>query len=113
MDLCSFCEIVAGRAPATVVRRWPDALAIVPRSPVVDGHVIVIPTSHVRDALEDTEVTAATMRAAAGIAPHPCNLITSAGREATQSVFHLHIHIVPRRENDGVALPWHPGRHRP
>lgn len=46
------------------------------------------------------------MYRAAEIAPHPSNLITSAGAEATQSVFHLHVHIVPRGENDGLALPW-------
>lgn len=109
-DLCVFCEIVADRASATVVHRWTDAIAIVPLGPVVDGHLLVIPTTHVRDALEDPTVTASTMRAAAEIAPHPCNLITSAGREATQSVFHLHIHVVPRAVDDGLALPWYSGR---
>ena len=109
-DLCVFCEIIAGNSPATVVRRWDDAIAIVPLGPVVAGHVLVIPTVHVRDALERPEVTAAAVRRAAEIAPHPCNLIANTGREATQSVFHLHWHIVPRRENDGLALPWYSGR---
>ncbi len=45
---------------------------------------------------------------AAGHRMNPCNLITSAGREATQTVFHLHIHVVPRRDGDGLALPWTP-----
>jgi len=42
----------------------------------------------------------------------PCNVITSVGREATQSVFHLHVHVVPRREGDGLALPWTPNTDR-
>jgi histidine triad (HIT) family protein len=108
-DPCVFCRIVAGQAPAKVVRRWPDAIAIVPLGPVVDGHLLVIPTAHVRDALESPEVTAAVVARAAEIAPHPCNLIANVGREATQSVWHLHWHIVPRAADDGLALPWHPG----
>lgn len=107
---CVFCAIITGRSPATFVHRWDDAVAIVPLGPVVDGHVLVIPTRHVVDALEDPAVTAATFGRAAEIAPHPCNLITSAGREATQSVFHLHVHIVPRALDDGLALPWYSGR---
>ena len=107
---CVFCDIIAGTASATVVRRWPDAIAIVPLGPVVEGHTLVIPTVHVRDALEDPEVTAATMRRAAELAMPPCNLITSVGQAATQSVFHLHVHFVPRATDDGLALPWYSGR---
>jgi histidine triad (HIT) family protein len=104
---CVFCEIVAGRAHARVVREWPDALAIVPLGPVVAGHLLVIPRVHVRDVTVDPVVSAATLARAAEIATPPCNLITSAGREATQSVEHLHWHLIPRREGDGLALPWY------
>lgn len=107
---CVFCRIVSGDAPATVAHRWDDAIAIVPLGPVVDGHLLVIPVVHVRDALERPEVTAAAVSRAAEIAPRPCNLIANVGREATQSVWHLHWHIVPRRANDGLALPWYSGR---
>lgn len=107
---CIFCAIIAGQAPATVVREWPDVIAIVPIGPVVDGHVLVIPKRHVRDFGEDPEVSALTMRRAAEIVPHPANIITSLGREATQSVYHLHVHVVPRAEDDGLALPWCSGR---
>ena len=114
MTACVFCEIVAGRTPATVVQEWDDALAIVPIGPVVDGHTLVIPKQHVADFGEDPEVSAATMRRAAELAagPWPANIITSRGREATQSVWHLHLHIVPRAANDGLALPWYSGRSR-
>ncbi|WP_432043610.1 HIT family protein [Streptomyces cadmiisoli] len=111
MTDCVFCEIVAGRAPANVVKEWEDALAIVPIRPVVQGHTLVIPKRHVTDFGEDPDVSASTMRRAAELAvgEQPMNLITSRGREATQSVFHLHLHLVPRAANDGLALPWSGG----
>jgi histidine triad (HIT) family protein len=105
---CVFCEIAAERAPATVVCEWPDALAIRPRNPVVPDHVLVLPRAHVASAAADPVVTGATMARAALWASWqgPCNLITSVGAEATQTVMHLHIHVVPRRAGDGLALPW-------
>lgn len=103
---CPFCNIINGQAPATILETWDDAIAIEPLNPVVHGHVLIIPRQHVRDYLEDPYVSAATMRRAAQFGNKPSNIITSAGREATQTVQHLHIHIVPRRENDGLALPW-------
>jgi histidine triad (HIT) family protein len=112
---CPFCEIVAGRAPATIVREWDDVIAIVPRGPVVPGHVLVIPREHVTDFADDPVVSATTTYRASELAAEtdqPMNLITSRGREATQSVFHLHVHLVPRAENDGLALPWYSGRSR-
>lgn len=111
---CPFCEIIAGRAPATIVRVWPDAIAIVPLGPVVDGHLLVIPHDHVSDFSADPDITAITARRAAELALERgliCgNLITSMGAAATQSVFHLHLHLVPRAENDGLALPWYSGK---
>lgn len=103
---CVFCAIGAGQAPVVVVREWPDALAIVPHHPVVPGHVLVIPRTHVADFAENPDVTAATMRAAAELGAPPANIITSAGSAATQTVFHLHVHVVPRADGDGLALPW-------
>lgn len=112
-DDCPFCAIAAGTAPATVVHRWHDAMAFIPLHPVVEGHVLVIPDRHVADFATDPEVSAATMRRAAELmrwTDRPMNLITSRGREATQSVFHLHLHLVPRAEGDGLALPWYSGK---
>lgn len=113
MGTCPFCDIASGRAPATVVREWATALAIVPLKPVVEGHVIVLPKAHVMDFTSDPTVTGMVMQRAAELAGHPSNLITSAGAEATQSVFHLHVHIVPRAANDGLALPWYNGKRKP
>lgn len=112
---CPFCQIIAGRAPVIVVREWDDALAIVPLNPVTLLHTLVIPKLHVGDFTEDPDVTAATMRRAAELGQDmrmSLNLITSKGREATQSVWHLHAHLVPCAENDGLALPWYSGKGR-
>jgi histidine triad (HIT) family protein len=111
---CPFCAIVAGEAPATVVREWDDALCIVPLNPVVDGHVLVLPKRHVQTFFSDPDTSAATMRRAAEMLhgverhhePRDHNVITSAGRAATQTVMHLHVHIVPRELGDGLPLPW-------
>lgn len=105
---CVFCDIIDGLAAAQTVREWDDAIAIVPRDPVVDGHLIVLPKTHVPDA-GDPGYAALTIHRAAALAAelYPSfNLITSVGRVATQTVFHLHMHVVPRRPGDGLELPW-------
>lgn len=103
---CPFCLIVRGEAPATVVHRWHNALAVVPLELVIEGHLIVFPTLHVADFAEDPHLTGWVMELASRLARPPANIITSAGREATQTIRHLHLHIVPRAFGDGLALPW-------
>jgi histidine triad (HIT) family protein len=106
---CPFCAIVTGTADAEVIRRWPDAIAFRPHDPVTDGHLLVIPNGHVPNALDDPAITAAVMQRAAelgGLYGCDLNLITSVGQAATQSIRHLHVHIVPRFDGDGLQLPW-------
>lgn len=105
---CVFCDIISGARSAQVIRRWSNVLAFVPLDPVTDGHVLIVPDAHVNDASESPAWAAETMRAAADYAYSvgPCNIITSVGVEATQTVFHLHVHVVPRRTGDGLHLPW-------
>ncbi|HWO67789.1 MAG TPA: HIT domain-containing protein [Umezawaea sp.] len=105
---CAFCDIATGRGTAVVVREWDDAVAVLPRGGVTEGHLLVLPRVHVEDAGTDPDVTAAVMRRAAELmAEHgAANLITSRGAAATQTVFHLHVHVVPRRPGDGLMLPW-------
>lgn len=116
MSSCVFCQIIAGTSPAKVRRRWLDAIAIEPLGQVTPGHTLIIPFTHVADFSTNPGVTAVAMERAAEYAQSACldnaNLITSKGRAATQSVFHLHIHVLPRTENDGLALPWHSGKSR-
>lgn len=106
---CPFCEygatgpFLAGDAHAFVIE---------PLEPVVPGHVLVIPRVHVEDFTEDFAVSMAVMKTAAMYAwSHlgDCNLITSRGSAATQTVRHLHVHLVPRFAGDGLRLPWTPG----
>lgn len=109
---CPFCEIVEGTSPADVVYEYGQVMAIVPLNPVVDGHLLVLPKLHVSDFTASYHLT----RVTAGVAAHlgrryeSCNLITSRGAPATQSVFHLHWHLIPRAVDDGLALPWYSGR---
>lgn len=105
---CVFCAIAAGEAEATVVRSWDHTIAIKPRGGVHPGHVLVIPRIHVADVGELPAVSAQTMACAAELAGEipAANVITSKGAAATQTVFHLHIHVLPRAAGDGLALPW-------
>lgn len=93
---------------------WFEAIAIVPLDPVVEGHVIVIPRMHVTDFADSPETSAMVMLYTAQLAADmgSCNLITSKGKPATQSVFHLHMHLIPRAADDGIALPWYSGRRK-
>jgi histidine triad (HIT) family protein len=109
---CIFCDIVDGQAPATFVQQWTDAVAFVPLDAVTPGHVLVVPKTHVEDFTTSPFTSALTMSRASELAHKmggPFNLITSKGKEATQSVFHLHIHLVPRVKDDGLTLPWSEG----
>jgi histidine triad (HIT) family protein len=95
-----------------VLGRVNGMVVIEPTHPVADGHVLVVPDRHVESALTDEALTGEVFRAAARWAADrgytDVNLITNAGPFATQEVFHLHVHVVPRRDGDGLALPWHP-----
>lgn len=113
---CPFCEIVEGRAPATIVREWTHAIAIVPLNPVTEGHTLVIPRRHVESFYSSPDTSAVVMRYAAQLGHGieqwegpfglDANIITSVGPKATQTVRHLHVHVVPRRRDDGLMLPW-------
>ena len=115
-DPCIFCEIIAGRSPATWVvepDHWPDVVAFFPLNPVTEGHTLFVPKVHVPHYAYEPEIYAAVSRRVAELmrwSPRPANVITSCGVEATQSVFHLHVHLIPRSYNDGLALPWHSGK---
>lgn len=109
-DNCVFCDIVNHKAPAEILIHSLNALVIVPLKPVVMGHVLVIPRVHVSDFTADPIVSSELMLFTAEIARNSgyesVNLITSKGAAATQTVFHLHFHLVPRNPGDNITLPW-------
>jgi histidine triad (HIT) family protein len=108
---CVFCEIVAGRAEASVVHEDAHTLAFMDLRQPTEGHVLVVPKRHVPDvfALGDDDA-AAVMRAAAAIARalrsvvemDGLSLWQSNGEAAGQEVPHFHLHLLPRRRGDGV-----------
>jgi histidine triad (HIT) family protein len=111
---CIFCQIIAGTSPVNMVEEWPEAIAFVPLNPVTPGHLLIVPRAHVRDFVQDPIVTAGVFARAAELAAEEgeegeeegLNLITSAGEAATQTVFHMHVHLIPRVSGDRVSLPW-------
>jgi histidine triad (HIT) family protein len=116
---CVFCEVVAGRAPAHVVAEDERTLAFMDINPIVRGHVLVVPRTHAdalwrMDPADGDAVMRATQRVAAAIdrAFHPdgVNLFHSTGEAAGQTVFHVHMHLVPRWFDDGFLPPQIPER---
>ena len=109
MNDCPFCNLIATGGYSARSDEF-FAVHFEPLNPVTEGHRLVVPLAHVMDALDNPYTTGNVMAYAAQVAAEmglaPCNFITSVGAAATQSVYHLHIHIIPRHEDDGLALPW-------
>lgn len=96
-DDCPFCDYAG---PSPILKAWESAYVIEPLRPITPGHVLVIPTEHVSDFASDPMTTAKVYNLAAqwwriadGLGA--CNLITSKGRLATQTVDHFHVHGCP------------------
>jgi len=115
---CPFCAIAAGLDhEVRVVYRTVDTVAFFPTEPATLGHTLVAPASHVADVWSlDVELAASlsrvTLRVANairdGIRPQGLNLIQSNGAAASQTVAHLHVHVVPRWEGDAIGRIWPP-----
>ncbi len=114
---CIFCKIVAGELPATIVDEDERTIAFMDISPGTRGHALVIPRAHSADLLEVdpedlTAVAVASQRLAARISERlgaqGVNLVNSCGAAAWQTVFHFHVHVIPRYSDDPLRLPWVP-----
>lgn len=106
---CPFCRIADGDPDGQVLARAFGCMIFAPLNPVTRGHALVVPEVHVEDFAQNPAVSGAAMMAAATwVGDGDFNVITSKGFSATQSVPHLHIHVVPRVPGDGLRLPWTP-----
>ena len=118
---CLFCAIVAGDVPSVKVAEDESTLAFMDINPASDGHLLVVPKRHSRDVLDIpaqdlVAVTLAAQRMARilveELAADGVNLVNCCGAEAWQSVFHFHLHVVPRyvdKTKDRLSVPWQPG----
>jgi histidine triad (HIT) family protein len=114
---CTFCRIVAGELPATIVDEDERTIAFMDINPWTRGHGLVVPRKHSRDLLEiEREDLEATILAAQRLARRVSerlgadglNLLNSCGAAAWQTVFHFHVHVIPRYEGDPLRLPRSP-----
>jgi histidine triad (HIT) family protein len=114
---CLFCGIIAGSIPSETVDSDERTVAFMDINPATQGHALVVPREHSADLMEigEEDLTASILAAqrlsrrmkdvldADGI-----DLINACGAAAWQTVFHFHIHVVPRYEDDPLKLPWVP-----
>lgn len=108
-ESCVFCAIVAEQAPAEIVASGPDWLAFVPLGPHAPGHTLFVPKRHTDSAAADPGAAGMVMAAASAWLARQGrqgNLLTSVGQDATQTVNHLHIHVIPRGGGDGLGADW-------
>jgi diadenosine tetraphosphate (Ap4A) HIT family hydrolase len=111
---CVFCAVVAGDAPAVRIYEDDDYLAFLDIRPFTRGHTLVIPKQHFVDLTDTPAAALAGMLAVgqriglagrtSGLHADGNNLVINDGRAAFQSVFHIHLHVVPRRSGDKLSF---------
>jgi histidine triad (HIT) family protein len=118
---CIFCKIIAGEIPSAAIYEDEDFKVIMDIFPAAKGHAIIIPKKHCADLYELEDDTAAKALlvarkiAKAMKAELNCdgiNLLQNNGEAAGQSVFHFHIHLIPRYKNDTVKMSWTQGSYQ-
>ena len=116
-DDCIFCAIAAGDGPAEIVDSDEHTVAFMDINPATRGHALVIPRAHSANLMEisdeDLSRTAAAARRLAlkidaALQPAGFNVLNACGAAAWQTVFHFHLHVIPRYEDDPLKLPWIP-----
>jgi histidine triad (HIT) family protein len=119
---CVFCRILAGELPSTMIAESDRAVAFMDVSPATDGHLLVVPRNHTPDLLsaEPADLSACVLLAQAmarlvreRLGATGVNLVQSSGAVAWQTVFHLHLHVIPRYDGDPLRLPWVPAQGDP
>lgn len=114
MDNCIFCKILRNEIPSSTVYEDDKFRAIMDIGPVAKGHVILLAKEHTANLLEaDDALLSAALPAVKRVANavrktvgcDGINILQNNGEEAGQTVFHLHIHVIPRNKEDGIKLP--------
>jgi histidine triad (HIT) family protein len=114
---CIFCKIVAGELPATIIDEDERTISFMDIAPATRGHALVIPRAHSADLLsvdqQDLQAAAVASKRLAErvkerLGADGVNLVNSCGAVAWQTVFHFHVHVIPRYEGDPLRLPWVP-----
>ena len=117
MTDCIFCAIVAGEVPGEIVDSDEHTVSFMDINPATRGHALVVPREHVADLmdasdaqLEQTMVAARRLARIidAALEPDGFNILNSCRPAAWQTVFHLHVHVIPRYDDDPLKLPWIP-----
>lgn len=113
---CIFCKIIAGDIPTAKVYEDEDVFAFLDISQVTKGHTLIVPKTHVKNIYETKEAIASSLFARVpkvaraieqAFNPAGVNVLSNTGEFAGQSVFHLHIHLIPRYdESDGYNVKW-------
>lgn len=112
---CVFCKIIRGEIPSIKLHEDAEILAFMDINPIAPGHALVVPKHHSKDIVDTPdEWVAAAFKGAGRIAraiektldPDGLNIVQANGPGAKQSVFHLHVHVVPRAINDGLTMNW-------
>jgi histidine triad (HIT) family protein len=114
---CIFCKIIAGEVPGQIIGEDERTVTFMDINPATRGHALVVPREHARDLLEIPEADLeAVVLAAQKLARRMhdrldvdgVNLLNSRGEAAWQTVFHFHMHVIPRYRDDPLRLPWQP-----
>jgi histidine triad (HIT) family protein len=114
---CLFCGIVAGDVPSQIVDSDEHTVAFMDINPATRGHALVVPRTHSADLMEisdsDLERTMVAARRLAqkleaALEPDGFNVLNACRPAAWQTVFHYHLHVIPRYDDDPLKLPWIP-----
>lgn len=117
MPDCIFCSIIEGKASSERIYEDDACVAFMDINPATDGHALVVPRAHTQDlwTIEEgqaQDVMRAALRVArlqrAALSPDGINIIHATGAAAFQTVFHFHLHVIPRYLGDSIRLPWMP-----
>jgi len=119
---CIFCKIAAGSIPSLSVFESDACLAFLDINPLAPGHTLLIPKLHCRDIRDVpadvlTELTSHLPSLAEAVIQSVnatgLNLLQNTGASSGQAVFHLHFHLIPRIEHDGLGYRWNAGQYEP